>query len=271
MYLDHFGLKEKPFEPTSDPRYIWLSDENAGALKKLREAFLENEGYIVLSGDAGTGKNALMSRFVKLIEKKAHSAMIWDPNLEPLEFFNLLALEFRINRIFETKKEFFHHFKSLVENASLNHLKLLIVIDESQSLNPDLISELGRLVDIRINRKTYINILFLMRVKQSGRLLESNPISFRKKIIGHHHIKPLSQEDTCRLIAHRLKVSGAPRQIFTRQAMHEAYVFSNGYPRLINLICDRALLTGYAVGPTVIDHSIVSKCADELRVSNPAS
>jgi general secretion pathway protein A len=270
MYLDHFGLKEKPFEPTADPKYIWLSEENIRALKVLREAFLKDEGYIVLSGDAGAGKNALMNSFVKLVEKKSHSAMIWDPNVEPLEFFNLLSLEFRINRIFDTKKEFFHHFKSLVENASLNHLKLLIVIDESQSLKPELVPELNQLLDVRINRKKYVNILFLIQTKEPDNLFGENSTSFNERIIGRHHVEPLSQEDTCRLVEHRLKVSGAARQIFTREALHEIFMFSGGCPRLINLICDHALLTGYAAGPTVIDHSIVATCASELQISNSA-
>ena len=270
MYLDHFGLKEKPFEPTADPKYIWLSEENARALKVLREAFIKDEGYLVLSGDAGAGKNALMNRFVKLVEKKSHSAMIWDPSVEPLEFFNLLALEFRINWIFDTKEEFLHHFKSLVENASLNHLKLLIVIDESQNLKPELLQELNQLLDIRINRKKYVNILFLIQTKEPDNLFGGNSTSLKKRIIGRHHVEHLSQEDTCRLVEHRLKVSGAARQIFTREALHEIFLFSGGCPRLINLICDHALLTGYAAGLTVIDHSIVATCATDLQISNLA-
>ena len=110
-----------------------------------------------------------------------------------------------------------------------------------------------------------------MQAKTPNRLFEGNLYSFQKRIIGHHHVKSLSQEDTCRLIEHRLKVSGAARRIFTPQAMEEIFKFSGGCPRLITLIGDHALLSGYAAEKVVIDDSIVSQCAAELRISNLVS
>ena len=266
MYESFYGLKEKPFEPTSDPKYIWLSEENAEALKKLKQAFLEDLGYLILSGDTGAGKNALMSCFLKLIEKKSLATMVWDPDVEPLEFFNLLSLGFRINRIFNTKADFLRYFKSLVENTSLNHLKLLIVIDETQGMKPELARELDQLMNIDINGEKLVNTLLLIQSKEPHNPSEANPGIDSQRVIGHHHVEPLTQENTYRLIQHRLRVSGADKQIYLPEAVHEIFKFSAGYPRLINLICDRTLLTGYVAGKKMIDHSIVSKCASELQL-----
>ena len=207
-----------------------------------------------------------MSCFLKLIEKESHAAMVWDPDVTPLEFFNLLSLGYRINRLFSSKAEFLRHFKSLVENTSLNRLKLLIVIDESQGLKPELARELDQLMNIDINGERPVNTLLLIQGKEPKPFSEMNLSIDNKRVIGHHHVVPLSQEDTHQLIRHRLKVSGADKEIYTAEAVHEIFKFSAGYPRLINLICDRTLLTGYITGVTTIDPSIVSKCANELQM-----
>ena len=270
MYLEHFGLKEKPFEPTIDPKYIWVSKENARFLREFKQAFLKLEGYLMLSGDVGSGKTAFMSCFLKLIENNALSAVIWDPAVGPLEFLNLLALGFRIDKVFETKTEFLDHYKSLVENAYLNHLKLLIVIDEAQNLNLEPVRELNRLMSIKIYGRKPVNVLFLVQRKKKKSPPPINQNSCNTKVIAHHHMQPLSPEDTSGLIKHRLKVAGTDMQIFSEEAMHEIFKFSAGNPRLINLICDRALLTGYVAGTTMISNSIVSECANELKISKLA-
>ena len=266
MYQRHFGLKDKPFEPTSDPKYIWLSRENEKGLEKLKQAFIENLGYLVLSGDTGVGKNALMSCFLNTIENKSHAAIVWDPDVAPIEFFNLLSLGYNINRIFGNKTEFLRHFKSLVENTSLNRLKLLIVIDESQGLKPDLAQELDQLMNIDINGEKLVNTLLLIQGKELQNFSEIDLSIDYNKVIGHHHVEPLSQEDTHQLIRHRLKAAGTVNEIYTTDAVHEIFRFSAGYPRLINLICDRTLLTGYVSSATTIDAQIVLKCANELQM-----
>ena len=270
MYLEHFGLKEKPFEPTTDPKYIWVSKENAKALREFKQTFLKLQGYLMLSGDVGSGKTAFMSCFLKIIENNALSAVIWDPTVKPLEFLNLLALGFRIDKVFETKTEFLYHYKSLVENAYLNHLKLLIIIEEAQNLKLELVRVLNRLMSIKIYGRKPVNLLFLVQRKKKKSPPPINQNSCNTKVIAHHHMQPLSPEDTSGLIKHRLKVAGTDMQIFSAEAIHEIFTFSAGNPRLINLICDRALLTGYVVGTTMISNSIVSECANELKISKLA-
>jgi general secretion pathway protein A len=267
MYLKHFGLKAKPFEPTADPKYIWASNKDAQALREFRRAFLRDEGCLILSGDVGTGKTTLMSCFLKLIENRALSTVIWDPAVAPLEFLNLLAFGFRINQQFESKADFFYHFKSLIENAYLNKLKLLIVIDEAQNLKPELVRELNRLMNIRVCGKRPVSSLFLIQRKKKRLPSSKNQNDDNKRVIVHHHMEALSPEDTCRFINHRLKVAGAETPIFTPEALHAIFKFSAGYPRLINLMCDRALLTAYAAAAATISNSIVSECARELEIS----
>jgi general secretion pathway protein A len=267
MYLEHFGLKDKPFEPTPDPRYIWIKDEDAQALREFSRAFLRDEGCLILSGDVGTGKTTLMGCFLKMIANRALSTVIWDPAVEPLELINLLAFGFCINQQFENKADFSYHFQCLIENAFFNKLKLLIVIDEAQNLKPELVHELNCLMNLRVQGKRPVSSLFLIQRKEKNRPGPKNQNGDNKRRIVHHHMKVLSPEDTCRFINHRLKVAGAESPIFTEEALHAVYNFSAGYPRLINLICDRALLTAYAAGVATINNAIVSECGQELEIS----
>jgi type II secretory pathway predicted ATPase ExeA len=266
MYQEHFGLKDKPFEPTADPKYIWIGNKDAQALRQFRRAFLRDEGCLILSGDVGTGKTMLMSCFLKLIENYALSTVIWDPALEPLEFLNLLAFGFRINQQFENRQDFLYHFKSLVENAYLNKLKLLIVIDEAQNLRPELVLEVNRLMNIVMYGKRPVSSLFLIQRKKKKSHTSKNQNDDNKRVVVHHHMEALSPEDTCQFINHRLKVAGADTPIFTPEALQEIFKFSAGNPRLINLMCDRALLTAYAAGTATISNSIVLECARELGI-----
>jgi general secretion pathway protein A len=219
-----------------------------------------------LSGDVGTGKTTLTSCFLKLIENRALATVIWDPAVEPLEFLNLLAFGFRINQQFETRQDFIYHFKSLLENAYLNKLKLLIVIDEAQNLRPELVCELNRLMNIRVYGKRPVSSLFIIQRKKKKGHPSKNQNDAHNRVIVHHHMEALSPEDTCQFINHRLKVAGADTPIFTPEALHEIFKFSAGYPRLINLMCDRALLTAFAAGTATISNSIVSECARELEI-----
>jgi general secretion pathway protein A len=148
---------------------------------------------------------------------------------------------------------------------------LLIVIDEAQRLKPKLAHELNLLMNISIKNKKPINTLLLIRDKERKNPSEKNPNIYNIKILSHHHLEPLSQEDTSWLIKHRLKVSGTDKLIFTKEAMLEIYKFSRGNPRLTNSICDRTLLTGYAAGSIMISKSIVSECAKELKISKFAA
>jgi general secretion pathway protein A len=266
MYQAFYNLNSKPFQITTDPKFLWLGEKHKEALATLKYGILENKGFLMLTGDIGTGKTALVNALVKIIDVAAIVATIPDPGLESLDFFNILAEEFNMNRKFDSKGAFLIHLKHFLHSAYAADKKVLLVVDEAQRLNHDLLEQIRLLSNIEMNNRKLINIFFVGQTEFNDMLMEEKNKAIRQRMTVTYHIEPLSQNETWHYIKHRLKIAGTNLDIFQQKAVQEIYSFSQGYPRLINIICDHALLTGYASGVKTIDVDIIKECERELRI-----
>ncbi len=266
MYETHYNLKAMPFQITTDPKFLWLGEKHSEALTTLKYGILENKGFLLLTGDVGTGKTALINRLVKMIDVAAIVAKIPDPGLTSLEFFNFLAIEFRMNKKFDSKGEFLIHLKQFLHKAHHSHKKVLLIIDEAQRLNHDLLEQIRLLSNIELQDRKLINIFFVGQTEFNEMLMEDRNRAVRQRITVSYHIDPLTEAETRLYIHHRLKIAGATREIFGRDAIREIYNFCGGYPRLINIICDHALLTGYSYDLKSIDKKVILECEQELHI-----
>jgi general secretion pathway protein A len=267
MYLSHYNLIKKPFSICPDPAFLWLGTTHKEALAVLKYGILENKGFLVLTGDVGTGKTALIKALVKIIDVTAYVAAIPDPGLSSLDFFNVLAEEFGMKRQFQSKGEFLIHFKTFLHGAYEKNKRVLLIIDESQRLNPELLEQIRLLSNIEKENQKLINIFFVGQSEFNDILLNERSKAVRQRIAVSYHLERLTENETATYIRHRLKISGARAEIFSNWAIREIYAFSKGNPRLINIICDNALLTGYAAGVTSIDKKIIAECAAELQLA----
>ncbi len=266
MYETYYNLKSKPFQITTDPKFLWLGEKHAEALATLKYGILENKGFLLLTGDVGTGKTALINQLVKMIDLAAIVATIPDPGLDVLDFFNILAIEFGMKKRFDSKGAFLIYLKQFLHKAYAAHKKVLLIIDESQRLDPELLEQIRLLSNIELQNRKLINIFFVGQSEFNDMLMKERSKAVRQRISVSYHIDPLTEAETLKYIRHRLKIAGATRQIFTADAVHEIYSFANGYPRLINIICDHALLTGYAAGLKSIDAGVILECKKELQI-----
>ena len=266
MYLNFYRLNSKPFQITTDPRFLWLGEKHSEALATLKYGILEDKGFLLLTGDVGTGKTALIKLLVRSIDVSAIVATIPDPGLEATDFFNILAEEFKMDRRFASKGDFLIYFKQFLLKAHTSDKKVLLIIDEAQRLHHDLLEQIRLLSNIELENRKLINIFFVGQTEFNRTLLEEQNKAVRQRITVHYHIEPLAEPETQQYIRHRLGVAGCKSEIFTLDAMRRIHVFSAGYPRLINIICDHALLTGYAGGTKVIDVSLIRDCEKELRL-----
>jgi general secretion pathway protein A len=266
MYETYYNLKSKPFQITTDPKFLWLGEKHAEALATLKYGILENKGFLLLTGDVGTGKTALINRLVKMIDMAAIVATIPDPGLDALDFFNILAIEFGMRKRFDSKGAFLIYLKQFLHKAYAAHKKVLLIVDECQRLAPDLLEQIRLLSNIELQNRKLINIFFVGQSEFNDTLMKERSKAVRQRITVSYHIDPLTEAETHKYIQHRLKIAGATRQIFTADAVHEIFSFSNGYPRLINIICDHALLTGYSTGLKSIDASVILECKKELQI-----
>ena len=266
MYEAYYNLKTMPFQITTDPRFLWLGEKHSEALATLKYGIMENKGFLLLTGDVGTGKTALINQLIKMIDVAAIVAKIPDPGLSSLDFFNFLAGEFKIKKKFESKGAFLIYLKKFLHKAYAEQKKVLLVIDEAQRLNHDLLEQIRLLSNIELQNRKLINIFFVGQPEFNEMLREDRNRAVRQRISVNYHIKPLSEAETRKYVEHRLKIAGATTKIFGQDAIREIFTFSGGYPRLINIICDHALLTGYASDLKQIGKKVIKECERELQI-----
>jgi general secretion pathway protein A len=266
MYQSFYNLKVKPFQITTDPKFLWLGEKHKEALATLKYGIMENKGFLLLTGDVGTGKTVLIHGLTKIIDVSAIVATIPDPGLNSIDFFNFLSEEFKMNRRFDSKGAFLIHLKHFLHKASATDKKVLLIIDEAQRLNHELLEQIRLLSNIELDNRKLINIFFVGQSEFNKMINEERNKAVRQRITVSYHIDPLTEQETHEYIKHRLKVAGCTRELFKREAERKVYAFSHGYPRLVNIICDHALLTGYSVGKKIIDAGVIKECEKELKI-----
>ncbi|MGB6012244.1 MAG: ATPase, T2SS/T4P/T4SS family, partial [Desulfobacterales bacterium] len=267
MYLSHYNLLKKPFQLTTDPDFLWLGEKHKEAYATLKYAITENKGVLVLTGDVGTGKTTLINALIKSLEEDIVAATIYDPSLEVLEFFNVVATALKMGKTFESKGKFIAHFRQLLQKAHERKQKVLLIIDEAQSLSKELLENIRLLSNIELPNEKLINIFFVGQDELNRTLASQECRALRQRIVLTYNIKPLSAIEIFAYIKYRLKIAGTDIKLFNRKAIKEVYRFSSGYPRLINTICDHALLTGYVRKLNKITPAIIIECSYELNLS----
>ena len=267
MYLSHFGLKEKPFQISPDPRFLWLGETHKEALARLKFGIHDNRGFLLLVGDVGTGKTTLINGLLESLDENVLVATIPDPGLEILDFYNFLVRAFRIDKQFTSKGDFLVHFIHFLHKANTENKRVLIIIDEAQRLDHEMLEEIRQLSNIETKSAKLLNIFLVGQIELNEALLETRNRALLQRITTRYSIGPLPGKEVDEYIKFRLKVAGCEKNLFSAGAIRQVISFSSCYPRLINVICDHALLTGFVRGKKKIDSRIVKECADDLSIS----
>lgn len=268
MYFKHYHLTKKPFGLTPGPDFFWFSEKHKEALATLRYGILGDLGFLLLTGEVGVGKTALIHRLLTSLDSSTIVAHITDPGLSINDFFKLLAVEFGIDTPFNSKGEFLIILERFLHQAYQNKKKVLLIVDEAQRVNSVLLDQIRVLSNIELNDHKLINIFFIGQPEFKKILKTNSNRPIRQRIAIYYHVQPLDEMETGQYIEHRLEIAGARRKIFMPDAIHEIHRISHGYPRAINILCDHALLTGYAAGKQTVDASIVKECENELNIDS---
>jgi len=267
MYLQHFQLSQNPFEITSDPAFIWFGEKHKEALATLKYGFRENKSFLLLTGDVGLGKTSIINALLDWTDNNDQVVSIADPGLEKIEFFNHVAASFGMPETYATKGAFIRDFKFFLLKHHNDGKKILLIIDESQRLTSELLEEIRLLADMEADGIKLMNVFFVGQVEFNEILMRPENRAIRQRITINYNIDPLTEQETFKYIAFRLVTAGAKKNYFTKKAIIEIHRFSKGYPRLINIIADRAMVTAYVYSKNLVTKAIVRECAVELDIT----
>ncbi|RZB37820.1 MAG: general secretion pathway protein A [Desulfobacteraceae bacterium Eth-SRB2] len=271
MYLAHYNLKEKPFQISTDPKFIWLGENHREGISVLEYGVLDNKGFLLITGDVGTGKSTLINVLLERLGNETLVATVNNPVLEQLDFFNMIANEFNSNIKFNSKAAFLTYFHGYLNDCYLKNKKVILIIDEAHRLNQELLEQIRLLSNIERPDTKLLNIFFVGQNEFIDLISKTENRALKQRITINYHLDPLKETEVGDYIFHRLNVAGHKKNIFNENAIAEIFSFSKGYPRLINIICDHALLTGYTKEVKIIDEMIIKECADELLLPTERS
>lgn len=266
MYTSFYNLKAKPFQISSDPRFMWLGEKHKEALATLKYGVLDNKGFLLMTGDVGTGKTTLINSLIQSLSDDVIYASVSDPSLSKLDFFNFTAASFGIDKEFSTKGAFLVRFRKFLFDAYEEKKTVLLIIDEAQLLTQELLEEIRLLSNIEKTDTKLINIFFVGQNEFNAILNQEQNRAVRQRLTLNYNIDPLTPDEINEYIKYRLKVAGSTETIFEASAVQEIFMYSGGFPRRINIICDHALLSGYVKNDKKIGAQIVKECAKELKI-----
>lgn len=268
MYLEHFGLTAKPFQISANPRFLWLGEKHKEALAILKYGIFDNRGFLLLSGDVGTGKTTLINALLKNLGDETVVATVPDPGLSLMDFYNYISRGFGLKQRFDNKEAFLEVFEAFLIQNEADRKRVLLIIDESQRLTSELLEEIRLLSNIEKDYTKLLNIFFVGQNEFNDIILEQKNRPLRQRITINYNIEPLEEHEITEYVHFRLSVAGCQRKLFDGAALREVYRYSKGYPRLINIICDHALLTAFVQGASIVSGEIVKECAGELKIQS---
>ncbi len=267
MYREYFGFSQQPFSIVPDPRYFYTSQVHREALAHLLYGIQSDGGFVLLTGDVGTGKTTVCRRLLELMPQEMEVAFILNPKMTAEELLASVCDEFRIS--YPPGTTSVKVFVSLINDFLLDvhgkGRKAVLIIEEAQNLKPDVLEQVRLLTNLETKEHKLLQIILLGQPELRDLLNRPELLQLSQRITARYHLGPLSQEDVQSYVNHRLSIAGHSRgHIFPPSTMKKLFRLSKGVPRLINVICDRALLGAYVEGKDQVDLRTLAKAAREV-------
>ena len=269
MYKSFYGLKETPFNLTPDPQFIYLGENHREALAQLIYGVREKKGFIVLTGEVGTGKTTIIRCFLETlttVSNNTKAAFLFNPKLSVNDFIQYILRDLGLTIQGTTKGEYLFNLYEYLIQAYQKDEKVVLIVDEAQGLNPVLLEEIRLLSNLETSKSKLIQIVLVGQPELSKTLSRPNFRQIRQRINLQHHLPPLTEKETGEYIVKRLKIAGRKEALFMKGAVKEIYQKTGGVPRLINVLCDNSLLVGYTSDKKFVNKKIVQEAAKDLKL-----
>ena len=267
MYLSFFGLNEKPFAITPDPRYLYLSERHAEALAHLLYGINEAGGFVQLTGEVGTGKTTVVRSLLAQTPKNAEIALILNPRMTAPEFLLTICEELGIgvpDAATDSLKDLVDILSGYLLRAHAGGRRVVVVVDEAQNLAPTVLEQVRLLTNLETNTRKLLQIILIGQPELRELLARNELRQLAQRITGRYHLNPLTAAETAAYVRHRLRVAGATNDIFSPGALSAVHRLAVGVPRVINVVCDRALLGAYSMDRHRVTPNLVRNAACEV-------
>ena len=266
MYTSYFGIEESPFSITPDPRFLYMSQQHQEALGYLLYGVSESGGFVLLTGEVGAGKTTVCRCLLEQLPEHVDAALILNPRLTAYELVATLCDELGIDypQSSQSLKVLYDVLNRYLLEAHGAGRRTVLIIDESQNLSPDALEQVRLLTNLETNKHKLLQIILIGQPELRDMLDRPDLRQLSQRVTARFHLPPLTEQETLAYIAHRLSVVGLDRAVFSLSSRRRVYRHSGGVPRLINTICDRALLGAYAEDRISTDRRIIDKAAEEV-------
>jgi type II secretory pathway predicted ATPase ExeA len=272
LYLKAFGLAREPFNITPNPRFLFLSESHKEALAQLVYGIKARRGFVVLTGEVGTGKTTLINCLLDELNGSTKTALVFNMIVGPQDLLRYVCEKFGLVTNGDHRKPL-HDYISLLENFLLESYgksqNVALIIDEAQNLSAGVLENVRLLSNFETPRDKLLQILLVGQPELGDRLNRNDMRQIKQRVALHHHLSALSFSDCEKYTAKRLEIAGGNLSLFSTEAIEAVYSYSAGIPRLINILCDNGLLAAYAVHKERVDRDMIEQIAQDLQLTNP--
>lgn len=267
MYTEFYGFLERPFELSPDIRYLYLSERHREALAHLAYGVEERRGFVQFTGEVGTGKTTMLDALVAGLDATTKVARLSTTTIDSMDLVRILAWEFEVETEGRSKAEILRDLSALFAERTSSGRNAVFVVDEAQNLALSVLEELRLLSNLRSDGRPSLQIILCGQPELRDKLDLHELRQLRQRISVRYHLGSLSREETREYIEHRLGVAGAarPNAVFEPAAIDAIYRYSGGVPRIVNTVCDRALLAGYADSASRIGRRLIEKTIEAVE------
>jgi len=266
MYEKFYGLKEKPFNILPDPDYLYMSTGHGNAFTHLEYAIMENKGFVVVTGEIGSGKTTLLNYLISKIQQDVQIGLVNQTYVTPTQFIKMVCQDFELPVENLDKAEMVDTLHEFLLSQFTMKERVILIIDEAQNLTPRTMEELRMLSNLEAEKHHLIQMILVGQPELKYKLQRPDLIQFAQRVTVNCHLNGLNQDEVTQYIRYRLKVGGSEKMdLFDDGAINSIYKYSSGIPRLINVLCDSALIYGFADSIKQIDRSIVENVVSERK------
>jgi general secretion pathway protein A len=266
MYLDPFKLKELPFRLSPDPQFLYLSKQHARAKAYMESTIWFTDGFVVITGEIGAGKTTLIESFLKEIQSDVVVAQINQTQVSAIDFLQGILVQFGFSPFKMKKGEIIATLNNFLIEQYAAGRKVLLIVDEAQNLSPRVLEEIRLLSGVETTKEKVLRIILAGQPELNAKLDAPELVQLTQRVRLRFHLTALSQTETRGYIQHRLEVAGAgDREIFAEDTFPEIFRFTGGVPRLINTLCDTAMMAAYAADRGVVTREDIESAVGELQ------